>query len=368
MTDRDREARRLDDEARRARQEAERLRREARAEAERIKAEARRLREEARRERLAARGRPAGPSSADWAAAQPGDDAEQARVTRLLPPLDGIAAVEIDNTAGTLAVRPCEPGEEPAVIAAARKNPPEIEIERAGDALRIHIRVPRGWLFIRRQAGNALVRLPALQLRSLRLANGYGEVEAAGLGATSIRINTGAGSITALQLRGDLEVSAGAGKISVLAHQGTVAAHSGSGDIMVDLATLEPGTYRVDVGLGRAMVRVPPGAPVEVRASSGLGKASVDVPSTPGAPALIRVNSGLGEVAVRPRDAEPAPATPPAARGSRGPGPARAADLRREAEELRVLQLLEQGRITTQEAADLIAAIRGAPRPGVEEP
>jgi hypothetical protein len=35
-----------------------------------------------------------------------------------------------------------------------------------------------------------------------------------------------------------------------------------------------------------------------------------------------------------------------------------------------VLQLLEQGRITSQEAADLIAALRGAPAPGQgqEEP
>jgi hypothetical protein len=32
---------------------------------------------------------------------------------------------------------------------------------------------------------------------------------------------------------------------------------------------------------------------------------------------------------------------------------------RREAEELRVLQLLEQGRITSQEAAELIAALQG---------
>lgn len=368
MTDRDRDASRLEEEARRARQEAERLRRQARAEAERIKAEARRIREEARRERQAGRAAGPRPPRAAWAAPPSGDDGEQARSTRTLPPFDGIAAIEVDNTAGTLTVRPCEPGEEPAVIASARKNPPEIDIERTGETLRIHIRIPRGWLFIRRQAGSALVRLPLLPLRSLRLSNGYGEVDASGLAASSIRINTGAGAVSALQLRGDLEVSAGAGKISILAHQGTVAAHSGSGDITVDLATLEPGTYRIDVGLGRAIVRIPPGAPVEVRASSGLGRAAVEVPSTPGAPALLRVNSGLGEVAVRPRDAEPAPPPPPSGKGTRGPGPARAADLRREAEELRVLQLLEQGRITTQEAADLIAAIRGAPRPDSDEP
>jgi hypothetical protein len=40
---------------------------------------------------------------------------------------------------------------------------------------------------------------------------------------------------------------------------------------------------------------------------------------------------------------------------------------RREAEELRVLQLLEQGRISSQEAADLIAALQGAAPPVAED-
>jgi hypothetical protein len=357
MADHDQEVKRLLEEARRARDEADRLRREARAEAERLKAAARRAREDARRERHAARSRQ---SHAD-------DDHEAppaARAERPIPPLEGVRNLEIDNTAGRLTVRACLEGETPAVIAAASKTAPEIDIQRDGDTLRIHIRVARGWLFRRRQGATSLVRLPPHPLRSLRIANGYGEVEATSLAAESIRLSCGAGSITAVQLTGDLETSVGAGKISILAHDGTAAAHSGTGDITLDLATLRPGAYRVDVGLGRAEVRVPAGAPVEIRANSGLGKASLAVPSVPGAPALLKVNSGIGEVSVRPRTPGEAPEP---ARPARAPGPARAADRRREAEELRVLQLLEQGRITPQDAADLIAALRGTPRPAVDD-
>ncbi|MBE0609103.1 MAG: hypothetical protein IH609_06975, partial [Dehalococcoidia bacterium] len=39
------------------------------------------------------------------------------------------------------------------------------------------------------------------------------------------------------------------------------------------------------------------------------------------------------------------------------------AERRRESEELRVLQMLEQGKITPQDAADLIAALRGSTVP-----
>lgn len=349
MGDAPRDPDRLLEEARRAREEADRLRRQARAEAERLKAEARRIREEARRQRQAVRGSKTAPP-----------EEPAARVERGLPPLDGVRSVEIDCTAGRLAVHACAPGEAPGVTAAA-KSPPELDIERTGETLRIHIKMPRGWLFRPRQGAAALVRLPPIDLRVLRITNGYGEIEAAGLAAEAVRVSTGAGAVTLLQLRGDLDVSVGAGKISILAHEGTAAAHSGTGDITLDLAAVVPGACRVDVGLGRAEVRLPRGAVVEVRATSGLGKAAVDVPSVPGAPSVIKVNSGIGEAAVRYRAADDE--TPPARSAS-----PRAAGHRREAEELRVLQLLEQGRITPQEAADLIAALRGMPRPPAGEP
>lgn len=358
MTDPISEHQRLQEEARRARQQADRLRQEARAEARRLKEEARRQREAARRQREAARAR--GPHHPD-----PTTTTETTRTEIPLPPLDGVRNLEIDNTAGKLTVCTSAQNEPPRITAAASKAAPEIHIDRAGETLRIHIRVPRGWLFRRRQGTTALVRLPPAEFHSLRIANGYGEIEATALTADNIRLSSGAGAVTAIGLRADLEVSVGAGKINILAHEGTAAAHSGTGDITLDLATLKPGMYRVDVGLGRAEVRLLPGATVEVRANSGLGKTALGVPSTPGALTVIKINSGIGEASVHYRQPSSAPPTPCPPRPS---GPARAAELRREAEELRVLQLLQQGRITPEEAADLIAALRGMPGPSPDNP
>ena len=70
--------------------------------------------------------------------------------------------------------------------------------------------------------------------------------------------------------------------------------------------------------------------------------------------------TGIGEASVKKRPAEgAAPAPPPA--GTKPQRDAReGARRRRESEELRVLQLLEQGKVSTQEAADLIAALQDA--------
>lgn len=350
MPDQSDEARRLLEEARRAREEADRLRREAREEAQRLRAEARRAREQAARLRARAR--------EDRRA--PAQDEAPAAVRRPLPPVDAFRRLEIDHTAGKLTVRTCAPGESPAVSAAAAgKSAPTIEIHAEGDRLAIAIKAQRGWLFRRRQGADALVLLPEHAFESVRIANGYGEIHASGLRAGSLRISTGAGAIHTRQSSGALEASLGAGRISILAHTGPASAQSGTGDILLDLAALQPGSYRVDVGLGRVEVRIPPGEEADVDAKSGVGRAQVDVPHRAGAPASIRASSGIGEVIVRPRVPGEALAAPP----SPPPRPAPPAERRREAEELRVLQLLEQGRITPQDAADLIAALRGTPRP-----
>jgi type IV secretory pathway ATPase VirB11/archaellum biosynthesis ATPase len=75
---------------------------------------------------------------------------------------------------------------------------------------------------------------------------------------------------------------------------------------------------------------------------------------------------------VKTRDTtESADAVKPAGqpRPQRGSGRGVAATARRrEGEEMRVLQMLEQGKITPQDAADLIAALQGSSSPHFDEP
>ncbi|GMV86527.1 MAG: hypothetical protein AMXMBFR80_23820 [Dehalococcoidia bacterium] len=366
MTNTPEEIRQALEEAKRAREDAERLREEAR----RAREEARRLRDEARRasreasreERLRSRRGP-GDDAGD-----PGGIRSEHTFT-----LDAIRQVVVDATAGKVTVRRCAPEETPGVVSVGSKTAPALEVRRDGDRLVIEVKLVKGWLFRRRQGATTVVRLDDTPLESLRLVNGYGEAELNGVAADEIRVNVGAGSVQCIQTRGHLDVNVGAGKVSVLAHSGLARADSGTGDVLLDIAEVAPGDYRVDVGLGRGEARFPAGAAINIRASSGIGKIRSEYPSSgEDAPARLRINSGIGEVIVRGREeaADAAPGVDLAGRPRPQRGARAGAERRREAEELRVLQLLEQGKISPQDAADLIAALRGSARPdfGEDEP
>jgi hypothetical protein len=379
------------EQARKARQEAENLRRQAKQDAERLKEDARRARDEARRARDDARRRldearsgrreargsrpgPSGPHGPGFHFGFDDRDEGNAGVRTEQPlALDGITHIQVDQTAGRLTVRPCREGEVPGIVSSGSKATPEVEVQREGSRLTLEVKLSKGWLFRRRQGATTTVRLDGQALEQLKIDNGYGETEVHSIEATDLRVNVGAGSVQCLLTRGNLDVNVGAGKVSVLSHAGLARCDSGTGDVLLDIAEVVPGDYKVDVGLGRAEVRLPAGAQVHIKAASGIGKSRIEYPSAgESATTRLRLNSGIGECVVKTRDTtESADAVKPAGqpRPQRGSGRGVAATARRrEGEEMRVLQMLEQGKITPQDAADLIAALQGSSSPHFDEP
>jgi len=365
------------DEARRAREEAERVRREAKREAERLRDEARKARDEARRlaeeARRQSREERRGQHGPHFGPGRPGPRVQfhfegevdpDATPSEQTFSMDGITAVQVNQTAGRLTVRTCKEGEVPGVASSGNKTTPEIQVTRDGERLHIEVKLNRGWLFRRRHGANTVVRLEDRPYDQVRIDNGYGETEISAITAADFRVHVGAGAIQCLLTRGHLEVDVGAGKVSVLSHSGLARCDSGTGDVLLDIAELAEGEYRVDVGLGRAEVRFPAGGEVHIRTASGIGKSRLEYPSAPeSAKTRLRLNSGIGECIVRARDATGSTQLPPGigtqAKPQRG-GRAASASRRREAEEMRVLQMLEQGKISPQDAADLIAALQGS--------
>ena len=360
--------------AQNAREQVER----AREQAHRARDEADRLRREARdferSVRHAGRNRgprgpwgpvgPIGPLGPDLPFDLPGveDDPAGTRSEQSFA-LDGVTTVSIDQTAGKLTVRNCREGETPGVVTGGGKSAPRLEVRRDGDRLIVEIKMQGAWLFRRKQGATTLVRL-APGLESLALDLKYGELELRELGAGSIKLEVGAGTIATYSTSGEMDANMGAGKVSFHDHSGLANCDTGTGDVMLDIAEAVPGDYRVDVGMGKAEVRLPAGLDVAVKVSSGIGKTRNEYPAgPPTSPIRLKLTTGIGEVSVRVRDSSQAPMRPPAQpkrqRGSRSAPPVR----RHEAEELRVLQMLEQGRISSQDAADLIAALRGAAAP-----
>lgn len=345
------EIERAREEARRAREEAERLRKEARELEHRLRREAR---ERAREERREARGRPPDEPPPGWQGPKlPSENPPEATET-VSATLDtaGVRVVAINQPAGHVLVHP---GEGPHTVTSSGRSTPKIDVGRAGDRLTIEIQLARGWLFRRRQGARTTVTLPQ-QLEDVRVAIGYGDIEVRDLESDAFHLDAGAGEVKTFATAGSLEAHAGAGRIVLHAHRGLARCDIGTGDVSMDIAAAVPGEYRGDVGMGRVELRLPPGHEAAIRASSGIGKARIQYPQAgEDAPIKVRIETGIGEATVKERVAGEAPPPPSPARPARN-----AAARRREAEEMRVLQLLEQGRITSAEAADLIAALHGA--------
>jgi hypothetical protein len=389
MADEWREAREMEDrlreEARRLRDDARRAREEAREEARRAREEAQRLRETAREfgreigQRLASemrdrrrderRGRhgPGSTPPGGWGFGGPPDPDMSAgpRIDEAFS-LDGVESVAIDQTAGKLTIRPCAEGETPGATSVGSRSTPRLDVRREGSRLSIDVKQQAGWLLKRRQGATTLVRLGP-GIATLRVNLGYGDAQVRDMACESLHIDVGAGTISCYSIRARLDANVGAGKISVHDHVGLAKCDTGTGDLVIDLAELLPGEYRANTGIGRAELRLPAGEKVHIRAASGIGRSRIEYPDAgESAPVRIRVDTGIGEVSVRAREMGKAPSAPPPPERPQRAGRA-AQPRRREAEELRVLQLLEQGRISSQEAADLIAALQGAAPPLQDE-
>lgn len=362
--------------AQRARNEAERVKQTARAESERLREDARRARDEARRlrdeareasHRLRDRRHEGNHFRAEDTGSNPGVRTEHAIG------LDGVDSVHIDQTAGKLTVRVCKEGEAPGVTSISTKSTPEINVHQDGAKLNIDVKLSKGWLFRRRQGASTVVRLDERSFKQVKIDNGYGETEVQAISADDLRIHVGAGMVQCILTSGSLDVNLGAGKMSVLSHSGLARCDSGTGDVLLDVAELGTGEYKIDVGIGRAEVRFPEGGVVHINAASGIGKSRIEYPNAAsGAATTLRLNSGIGECIVKTRDVNAEGARKAAASTGQSkpqrPGRAGAGSRRREAEEMRVLQMLEQGKISPQDAADLIAALQGSSAPIFDEP
>jgi hypothetical protein len=342
-------------EAQRAREEAHRLRDEAHD-------MARRVRHEARQQAWAERGAQRSSFRRDWS---PGGDAGSedggVKAERELD-LDGIRDLQFEQTAGRVVVRGCTEGETPGVVTSGTNAAPQLDVRKDGERLVITVRMASGWLFRRRQGARTEVRI-AGTIDAIRINAGYGDLQVRDISFGRMRLEAGAGTISCSGTLGSIEASMGAGRIALREHKGTARCNTGTGDIYMEIAEVAEGDYVANSGIGRAELRLPPGQQVEIKASSGIGRARVDYPSAGSdARAHARVEAGVGEAVVRALEHASSPDVEP------GPAPKRPtsgpSSRRREAEELRVLQMLEQGRITAQEAADLIAALHGAAMPG----
>lgn len=274
--------------------------------------------------------------------------------------LVGVRTIEIKQTAGRVSIRPCEEAETPFVESSSSKAPPTLEVERSGDHLRIEVKLGIGRIFRRRRGAQTQIRLNA-GFEQLKVDLGYGHLDVSNFQCQIFRLHIGAGDARLRRMDATTEIDVGAGQVVIDEHGGRVSCDVGTGDARIDIARPAEGDYSVNVGMGQAELALAPGYEVYSTATSGIGKAEISYPNAgDGAKIRARVSTGVGRAAVIERRKE-------GAGGQKPVRPERGRARATESEEVRVLQLLEQGRITSQEAAELIAALQGVEPPSPDD-
>jgi DUF4097 and DUF4098 domain-containing protein YvlB len=217
--------------------------------------------------------------------------------------------------------------------------------------------------------------------------------------AGSASLDTGSGSVTVERLRGDsLVVDTGGGRVQLKAIDvTTLEVDTSSGRVEAELLAIAPnGSYEIDTGSGGVDIALPAGADLTVEVDSGSGRIThtglplqvhhsesgeLEAQLGRGGPTLS-IDSGSGAVVLRAAqpgargdahvDAPVVPAAPPVPPAPPAPPAPEARVMRavsgdpalESSDQLRrVLAMVEQGKLTPEEAEEILRALdeEGAP-------
>lgn len=205
-----------------------------------------------------------------------------------------------------------------------------------------------------------------------RITNDAGRLHVEGLLGCDLEVSSHAGSITLEGVRGRIKLAVDSGSVKGERLGGTFDCRSMAGSIKLGIEALDAGTHVLRTAMGSVRVELSEGLAVRIETAATLGSARSSYPSTPDAPATLRLEAELGSVKVRPvdagiderhgdwpdwrktwRDVTHAVATTLAAVPSElaaRPPPAE--------ETRRVLELVQEGKLSVPDAERLLQAMR----------
>lgn len=294
-------------------------------------------------------------------------------------PLSQKPTLEIAATALDIELEPVEANEEPfAEVHGAALPPGALKLEPGGEVTKLELGMPwrNGfeWGFPHR----LVLHVPA-HVR-VRLTADAGRIHAERLAGCDLDITSHASAVSLENVRGRIKVTVDSGSVKGEHVGGTLDVRSVAGSVRLGIDALDAGKHQVRTAMGSVRVDLAAGLQVELDTATTLGSVRARYPSTRGAPAVLKLEAELGSVKVREVDA-----AEPDERHGDWPdwrrlwrdvagavvssvvndvtGEGRRAEPRPpssppQREELRrVLELVQQGKISTEEAERLISAM-----------
>ncbi|MEW5849075.1 MAG: hypothetical protein AB2A00_09680 [Myxococcota bacterium] len=259
-------------------------------------------------------------------------------------------------------------GREPCVVAHGRlARQIEVVVEDEGGS--VAVRVERrahglpGWGFWEWGPHMHVTLFLPVDVRA-EVHNEAGRVRVHGLNGCDLELSTEAGHVTLHDVHGKLTLHTSAGKLDGDRVGGTLEITTNAGAVRLGIDALDAGRHRVHADVGSVRLDLAPTVDAYVDAHATMGAIKVDHPSRRDAPAVLEVSTELGSVRVRgnrehraerPRRAERREGEARAAGGVSSVAVPAYQDT--DAEMVRILQMVEAGKITAQEAHDLLRAL-----------
>ncbi|MBU8900091.1 hypothetical protein KRR26_31250 [Corallococcus sp. M34] len=207
------------------------------------------------------------------------------------------AVLEIEADAAVLTVGPLTEGETPYMLV---HGGVEAAVREVGKVTKVEFgaREPSGFFsFFLRAAPHVQLFLPN-NLRA-RFKLDAGAIRIAGLQGCHLDVSTNAGAVKLRGVEGRLNLRTRAGAIFGEQLAGAIQAHTGAGTVKLDILSLTPGEHLISSQLGALEVRLAPNLDVRVEASTTLGSVRNRYPPHPNAAATLRLMTELGSVRVR---------------------------------------------------------------------
>ncbi len=289
--------------------------------------------------------------------------------------------LDLHADATAIDVLPARSGESPRIevegLGAFDGRAP-LKVERRGSV--VFVRLIHGWaenwpvpLEIRRLA----VYVPAHV--KARLHCDMGRLRISGLAGCDLEASSNAGKMELAEVRGRLKLSVNAGAINGEHLGGTFDVRSDAGSVKLSIDQLDEGEHLVRTAMGSVKVELAKDLDVKVETFTSLGSARSNYPEHPNAKATLRLEAQLGSVKVReagstedPRHGDwpdwrrwwassGAQAVASVFTSDEGPrppppnGPSAAQE--REVSMRKILEMVQDGKITAVEAERLIKAM-----------
>lgn len=288
--------------------------------------------------------------------------------------------LDVNVIAERLRVMPVEPGGVARVeVEGRREDIAPVELRKDGDTIFLTAAAGgRGfWNWGASMAKRMTIYVP--QHVRARIQHDFGQVWVEGLAGCDLELATNAGQIDLENVRGRMKVVCDSGTVTGRGLAGTFDVVTSAGSVKLVIDALDAGEHRIRTSMGSVKVLLAPSVKVKLEAHTTLGSARLTHPSSPEADAHMVLSAELGSVKVKTGDDAHDPrhgdwpdwrrvwrdvavtltdAIEDALPVARPPFVAQPASPRvPEAELRKVLELVEQGKLTATDAERLIRAM-----------